>query len=83
MMIDSKLSVYLFHAGLYVSNVITVWHCNTTGIYSGFQNEGTLAESFSRGLQPTDEKGVMQMETSVPGWYVGRATRMSHPLYTP
>lgn len=44
--------------------LIDVWHCNSTGKYSGFQVENTVNESFLRGLQPTDRKGVMHMVTS-------------------
>jgi len=53
-----------------------IWHCNTTGIYSGYEREGTAGETFNRGLQETDKDGIVQMITSVPGWYVGRATHI-------
>ncbi|KAI5858847.1 Intradiol ring-cleavage dioxygenase [Tricharina praecox] len=56
--------------------MIDVWHCNTTGSYSGFAQENTAELSFNRGLQPTDRNGIMHMKTSFPGWYQGRATHI-------
>ncbi|KAI5803943.1 Intradiol ring-cleavage dioxygenase, partial [Geopyxis carbonaria] len=56
--------------------MIDVWHCNTTGSYSGFEVEQTADESFNRGLQPTDEHGIMHILTNFPGWYQGRATHI-------
>lgn len=31
--------------------MIDIWHCNSTGVYSGYEVEGTAGESFNRGLQ--------------------------------
>ncbi|KAA8903853.1 Intradiol ring-cleavage dioxygenase [Sphaerosporella brunnea] len=56
--------------------MVDIWHCNTTGTYSAFEVEHTVGESFNRGLQPTDQHGIMHMKTSFPGWYQGRATHI-------
>ncbi|KAI5842231.1 Intradiol ring-cleavage dioxygenase [Tricharina praecox] len=56
--------------------MIDLWHCNTTGLYSGFASEKTTGEHFNRGLQPTDRRGIMHMITSFPGWYDMRATHI-------
>ncbi|KAI5801984.1 Intradiol ring-cleavage dioxygenase [Pyronema domesticum] len=56
--------------------MIDIWHCNITGIYSSFEAEGTANKTFLRGLQATDEQGVMQMTSIFPGWYSGRATHI-------
>lgn len=56
--------------------MIDIWHANSTGVYSGYEAEGTADETYLRGLQPTDNQGIMQMITSVPGFYSGRATHI-------
>ncbi|CAR65882.1 DEHA2E24376p [Debaryomyces hansenii CBS767] len=55
---------------------IDVWHCNSTGVYSGVSEEDTLGSTFLRGIWPTDDDGIMQMKTKFPGWYVSRATHI-------
>lgn len=57
--------------GLYVD----VWHCNSTGVYSGVESgQGGLDTTFLRGIQETDEDGVVAFDTIFPGHYQGRAT---------
>lgn len=59
-----------------------VWHCNSTGVYSGviangngnMDDETNLNNTFLRGLTPTDDLGVATMHTLFPGHYDGRAT---------
>jgi len=50
--------------------VVDIWHCDATGVYSGFQ-EGE-GERFLRGAQVTNEDGIVQFRTIYPGWYQGR-----------
>ncbi|KAJ4357797.1 uncharacterized protein N0V89_002373 [Didymosphaeria variabile] len=58
-------------SGLYVD----VWNCNSTGVYSGVESgQGGLDSTFLRGIQATDEDGVVAFETIFPGHYEGRAT---------
>lgn len=50
--------------------VVDVWHCDASGVYSGFdEGEG---ERFLRGAQVTNADGVVQFRTIYPGWYPGR-----------
>jgi protocatechuate 3,4-dioxygenase beta subunit len=53
--------------------VVEIWHCDATGTYSGFSQEGTAGRTYLRGTQLTDAKGVAQFRTIYPGWYQGRA----------
>ncbi|KAI3340065.1 Intradiol ring-cleavage dioxygenase [Ustulina deusta] len=56
--------------------LIDTWSCNATGAYSGVnaRGEGGLSTTFLRGVQPTDEDGVVSFDTIFPGHYQGRAT---------
>ena len=64
---------------------VYVWHTDATGFYSGFNNqnpdmtysgafERTVENSdrFCRGIQITDDDGVVKFRTLYPGWYNGR-----------
>ncbi|KAF8535245.1 Intradiol ring-cleavage dioxygenase [Trichophaea hybrida] len=62
--------------------MVDIWHCNSTGSYSGFEVEKTAGKSFNRGLQPTDKDGIMHMKTTFPGWYPGRATHIHLAAHT-
>jgi len=63
---------------------LEIWHCNSTGVYSGVVNAGNgnvndrsnIDKTWARGIQPTDEDGVAQFETFFPGHYLGRATHI-------
>ncbi|KAF9701609.1 hypothetical protein EKO04_001015 [Ascochyta lentis] len=53
---------------------VDVWNCNATGYYSGVgSGQGGLNTTFLRGIQETDEDGVVAFETIFPGHYDGRA----------
>jgi hypothetical protein len=64
--------------------VIEIWHCNSTGVYSGIVASGNgdssdpsnINATFLRGLQSTDSSGVAQFTTLFPGHYTGRATHI-------
>ena len=66
---------------------VEVWHCDAEGRYSGYPsyppdefptagpesvNEPEDEERFCRGIQFTDEAGMVEFETIVPGWYTPR-----------
>ena len=54
---------------------VDIWNCNATGVYSGVESgQGGLNSTFLRGIQATDEDGVVAFETIFPGHYDGRAT---------
>lgn len=64
--------------------MIEIWHCNSTGVYSGVVASGNgdssdtsnINKTFLRGLQPTDADGVAAFETLFPGHYTSRATHI-------
>ncbi|KAJ8118654.1 hypothetical protein OPT61_g417 [Boeremia exigua] len=70
---------------------LELWHCNSTGVYSGVvasgngdsTDESNLDNTFLRGINQADESGVVQFDTLFPGHYTGRATHihvMTHTL---
>ena len=53
---------------------VEIWQCDSAGTYSEY---GTAsAQTFLRGLQTTDNNGVVTFRTIYPGWYQGRATHI-------
>ncbi|KAK2755445.1 putative extracellular dioxygenase [Colletotrichum kahawae] len=58
--------------------LIDAWHCNATGVYSGVSatGQGGLNSTFGRGVQQTDDDGVVEFDTMFPGHYTGRATHI-------
>ncbi len=52
--------------------VADIWHCDASGIYSGYGSEGTAGERFLRGIQVTDANGRVEFDTLYPGFYRGR-----------
>ena len=63
--------------------IVEVWHCDATGLYSGFEaasrggsggggGEGGDGTRYLRGGQATDGDGIAQFTTVYPGWYQGR-----------
>ncbi|KAI1079015.1 putative GPI anchored dioxygenase [Whalleya microplaca] len=56
--------------------LVDTWSCNATGAYSGVsaRGEGGLSTTYLRGVQPTDQDGVVSFDTIFPGHYGGRAT---------
>ena len=54
--------------------VVDLWHCDAIGRYSGFAEEGTEDETFRRGIQVTNARGLVRFDTTFPGWYPGRTT---------
>ncbi|KAJ4292346.1 hypothetical protein N0V90_009007 [Kalmusia sp. IMI 367209] len=61
-----------------------IWHCNSTGVYGGViaggngnsADETNIDNTFLRGLQQTDDDGVVAFETLFPGHYTGRTTHI-------
>ncbi|KAI5792552.1 Intradiol ring-cleavage dioxygenase, partial [Peziza echinospora] len=64
--------------------MVDFWHCDAAGTYSAFAGEGTAVskpwpfsgETFNRGLQASDDNGIVGITTIFPGWYQGRATHI-------
>jgi len=55
---------------------VDIWHCDAGGVYSGFGNESTAAETFLRGIQLTDGDGTATFKTIFPGCYPGRTNHI-------
>ena len=66
--------------------VVDVWHCDASGLYSGFESASTGGpgggggrtddETYLRGAQATNAEGIAQFRTVYPGWYRGRTTHI-------
>lgn len=74
-----------------VPNVyVEIWHCNSTGIYSGVVADGNgdssdehnINNTFLRGIQKTDSDGVSQFDSLFPGHYTGRTTHIHIMVHT-
>ena len=55
---------------------VDVWHCDSTGTYSGYDSERSARQTFLRGTQRSDGQGIASFATIYPGWYEGRATHI-------
>jgi protocatechuate 3,4-dioxygenase beta subunit len=55
---------------------IDIWHCDALGTYSDVQQNGTKGQTWLRGFQTTDAKGVATFVTIFPGYYQGRTTHI-------
>jgi protocatechuate 3,4-dioxygenase beta subunit len=63
---------------------VDVWQCDVAGVYSGVNdpNFNTVGQSFLRGYQITDAKGMANFQTIYPGWYPGRAVHIHFKIRT-
>ncbi|MEM6282684.1 MAG: intradiol ring-cleavage dioxygenase [Chloroflexota bacterium] len=63
---------------------VDVWQCDADGVYTGVQdpNFDTSGEMWLRGYQITDEDGMAEFLTIVPGWYSGRAVHIHFKIRT-
>jgi len=66
---------------------VDVWHCDAAGNYSGFARQGsdrardTRGDTFLRGTQFADARGVVAFETIWPGWYRGRTPHVHYRAF--
>ena len=66
---------------------VDVWHCDAAGNYSGFARQGsdrardTRGETFLRGTQFADARGVAAFRTIWPGWYRGRTPHVHYKIF--
>jgi protocatechuate 3,4-dioxygenase beta subunit len=59
---------------------VDIWHCDATGVYSNYPGQGddsahpvsTEGQSYLRGTQLADPRGVVRFQSIYPGWYPGR-----------
>jgi protocatechuate 3,4-dioxygenase beta subunit len=68
-----------------ISNaVVEIWHCDASGVYSGFELASTGQggggrtddETYLRGAQVTNADGIVEFLTIYPGWYRGRTVHI-------
>jgi len=55
---------------------VDIWHADAGGLYSEEAQLGTGGQTFMRGIQRTDAKGVVTFRTVYPGWYTGRTVHI-------
>ncbi|KAJ4386284.1 hypothetical protein N0V93_009177 [Gnomoniopsis smithogilvyi] len=63
---------------------VEIWHCNSTGVYSGIVASGNgdssdtsnLDKTFLRGVSVTDDEGVVTFDTLLPGHYLSRTNHI-------
>lgn len=69
---------------------VDIWSSNSTGLYMGVMgypgmgepnDQGMLAGTAMRGVQPTDADGVAVFDTNMPGHYDGRTTHIHAIVY--
>lgn len=62
---------------------VDIWHCDASGIYSGYDRERSAGETFLRGTQFADASGIAEFRTLYPGWYEGRAPHIHVKAWLP
>jgi protocatechuate 3,4-dioxygenase beta subunit len=70
---------------------VEIWQCDALGRYSGFppphdaivvtaadapRGEYLVDQTFLRGRQPCDDRGMVEFRTVYPGWYPGRTVHI-------
>ena len=63
---------------------VDIWQCDALGRYSDVNDRrnSTNGQTFLRGHQVTDAKGIVQFTTIYPGWYPGRAVHVHFKVRT-
>lgn len=65
---------------------VDLWHCDAQGVYSSYGGgeagqESARGETFLRGTQIADDRGIVEFATIYPGWYRGRTTHMHYKVF--
>jgi len=60
---------------------VDVWHADAGGLYSEEAALSTAGQTFLRGIQRTDAKGLSIFRTIYPGWYMGRTVHIHVKVY--
>lgn len=66
---------------------VDIWHCDATGVYSGYANQGddrsvdTTGQTYLRGTQFADANGIVEFESIYPSWYGGRTTHVHFKVF--
>lgn len=73
--------------------VFEIWHCDSAGLYSGFESastgggsagpQGGIADAkrYLRGAQITNAEGIAEITTIYPGWYRGRTVHIHAKVF--
>lgn len=67
-----------------VNAAVYIWCTDKDGVYSGYQQPGgidTRGQTFMRGVQLSNAKGVVRFDAIYPGWYPGRITHIHFQVY--
>ncbi|HEX2679597.1 MAG TPA: intradiol ring-cleavage dioxygenase, partial [Polyangiales bacterium] len=59
---------------------VYIWHCDRAGNYSMY-SAGALNENYLRGVQETDDDGLVTFKTIMPGCYAGRWPHIHFEVY--
>lgn len=62
---------------------VDYWHANATGYYSGISSQAGLNTTWLRGIQVTDESGVVGFQGIIPGHYTGRTHHIHLLAHSP
>jgi protocatechuate 3,4-dioxygenase beta subunit len=65
-----------------VGAAVDVWHASAEGIYSDESSEGTVGDTYLRGIQITDSAGKVTFTSIYPGWYAGRTNHIHARIWT-
>ncbi len=71
--VDSKTCAPLQNAA------VDIWHCDAMGAYSGFTSGGPRridSTRFLRGIQVSNQQGMVEFASIYPGWYQGRTIHL-------
>jgi protocatechuate 3,4-dioxygenase beta subunit len=63
---------------------VYIWCTDKDGVYSGYVQPGgidTRGQTFMRGIQLSNDKGVVHFTAIYPGWYPGRITHIHFQVY--
>jgi len=65
---------------------VDLWHCDAQGVYSSYGGgeagqTSEKGETFLRGTQIADGRGIVEFSTIYPGWYRGRTTHMHYKVF--
>lgn len=63
-----------------VGAAVYVWHCTRDGLYSLYSS-GATSQNYLRGVQITDENGLVEFTTIFPGCYSGRWPHIHFEVY--
>ncbi len=61
---------------------VDIWHADGLGEYSDESSQGTVGQTWLRGVQLTDAHGLVRFTTIYPGFYQGRAPHIHAKVHT-